>query len=77
MNKDYYDDIIVSISDSIGSGISIYMNNKDLTFTNHLTLYSPKYLAKSPVKNIQAVDFDNDGDLDINLSFYYGNEDQP
>ena len=77
LNKDYYDDIIVSISDSIGSGISIYMNNKDLTFTNHLTLYSPKYLAKSPVKNIQAVDFDNDGDLDINLSFYYGNEDQP
>lgn len=77
LNNDYYDDVIVSIIDSIGSGISVYWNNKDFTFTKHKTLYSPEYLLKSPVRNIESVDIDNDGDLDINLSYYYGKEDQP
>ncbi len=77
LNKDYFDDVIISINDSNGTGISIYWNNKNFSFIKNIDLYSPEYLSKSPIRNIQTVDFDNDGDLDINLSYYYGKEDNP
>lgn len=77
LNNNYLDDIIVSFNDSVGSGIIIFLNNKDFTFLKHKKIYSPRYLLNSPVKNIECFDFDNDGDLDIVVSYYYGEQEKP
>ncbi|HET56682.1 MAG TPA: GHKL domain-containing protein [Ignavibacteria bacterium] len=65
-------DLIVSSIDSIGASVKIFTNIESKILNPPVTIYLPKDYNQKPIRNISAIDFDGDGDLDINLTLHYG-----
>jgi len=72
INSDDKIDMIVSSIDSTGASAKIFINTESKIQEPPVTIYLPKDYNQKPIRNISTIDFDGDGDLDINLSLYYG-----
>ncbi len=69
INSDGYKDIVYGhggVTDDLGLGIynEVWINNGDLTFS-----YLTSFTTENAVTGVDAADIDNDGDVDIALSF--------
>lgn len=72
LNGDSYNDFITMNNSRIGSEIKIFMNDTNGKFFLERILNSPEGLEQKPLTNIRLTDFYGSGNLDIDLTSYYG-----
>ncbi|MCF8241705.1 MAG: FG-GAP-like repeat-containing protein [Melioribacteraceae bacterium] len=76
LNKDFHQDFTICITDTSGSRVEVYFSDGSGGFELSSIIILPMEFSELYPNSISLFDYDIDGDLDINLTFYYGTNTQ-
>ncbi|RJP60816.1 MAG: GHKL domain-containing protein [Ignavibacteriales bacterium] len=71
-NNDRLIDLVISTQDSTCHFLEIHENDGATKFKEKFSISLPKKFQSNYRRNLNTFDIDSDGDLDINISEYYG-----
>jgi hypothetical protein len=76
-DKDYALDLLINNFDSDGAYLTLFRNDGAGSFSYFKRIDMPDGYNSHWIRNIRTIDYEGDGDIDINVTYYYGPKDKP